>query len=209
MPAISIVLFSALVGGLADRLGRKKLLLFALLVYGLSGVSGLVISNIYLIPVQIPYSLKDHFNLSATVVGLAISVATLTGAVASLNFRKIGQHFSPTKIYALTFLCFGLGYLCIGFGGNQFLMFLGLDISGVGTGLMMPNGNFILLELLPASIKGKWLGGLTTAIAGFPLVLWCYVFLFKDEAEQALNIVVGIVQCKQAGSTNGDELGLL
>jgi len=290
MPAISIVLFSSLVGLLADQIGRKKLLLFALLIYGLSGVSGLVISNIYtlllsrfvlgigvagimntatalvgdyfvaeerskflglqasfmsiggivflnaggvlaewswrgpfglyalafiiiplaiyflpaiyssgqssqenssnsalspkrrskvfkvfllgflgmlffyLIPVQIPYLLKDNLNLSATAVGLAISVATLTGAVASLNFQKISRYFTPVKIYALTFFCFGLGYLLIGFGEHQFFIFLGLAISGVGTGLMMPNGNFILLALLPESIKGKWLGGLTTAI---------------------------------------------
>lgn len=290
MPAISIVLFSSLVGLLADRIGRKKLLLFALLVYGISGVSGLIISNIYLlllsrlvlgigvagimntatalvgdyfvskersrflglqasfmsiggivflnaggllaewswrgpfglyalafiiiplatyflpvvrtidnasqedspsstlssekrkkvfkvfllgflgmlffylIPVQIPFLLKNNFNLSATVVGIAISIATLTGALASLAFQKIGKHLSPTKIYALTFFCFGLGYLLIGFGENQFFTFLGLAISGAGTGLMMPNGNFILLALLPESIKGKWLGGLTSAI---------------------------------------------
>lgn len=290
MPAISIVLFSSLVGLLADRIGRKKLLLIALLIYGLSGVSGLVISNIYLlllsrfvlgigvagimntatalvgdyfvaeersrflglqasfmsiggivflnaggvlaewswrgpfglyalafiiiplaiyylpvvqttnntskenstgstlspkkrkkvikvfllgflgmlffylIPVQIPFLLKNNFNLSATLVGIAISIATLTGALASLSFRKIGKHLSPTKIYALTFFCFGLGYLLIGFGENHFFIFLGLAISGAGTGLMMPNGNFILLALLPESIKGKWLGGLTSAI---------------------------------------------
>ena len=290
MPAISIVLFSSLVGLLADRIGRKRLLLLALLVYGLSGVSGLVISNIYilllsrfvlgigvagimntatalvgdyfvaeersrflglqasfmsiggivflnvggvlaewswrgpfglyglafiiiplaiyylpvvqttdntsnenspsntlssekrkkvikvfllsflgmlffyLIPVQIPFLLKSNFNLSSTVIGIAISIATLTGALASLSFQKIGKHLSPAKIYALTFICFGMGYLLIGFGENQFFIFLGLAISGAGTGLMMPNGNFILLALLPESIKGKWLGGLTSAI---------------------------------------------
>ena len=65
MPAISIVLFSSLVGLLADRIGRKRLLLFALLVYGLSGVSGLVISNIYIL-------LLSRFVLGIGVAGIRV-----------------------------------------------------------------------------------------------------------------------------------------
>lgn len=290
MPAIGIVLFSAAIGGIADRIGRKNTLLIALLVYGIAGVSGLIIDNIYalllsrfvlgiavagimnsgialvgdyfeaqkraqflglqasfmsiggivflniggylaewswrgpfglyaiaffiiplaiyflpkvknsplrtsqnainktlsqkdkfniykvfylgfigmlffyLIPVQVPYLLKNKLQFSALAVGLAISISTLSAALISLFFQKIAQRITPAKIYTLTFLFISLGYFLIGLNINHIALYTGLALAGIGTGLMMPNGNFILLAILPESIKAKWLGGLTTSI---------------------------------------------
>lgn len=290
MPAIGIVLFSAAIGGIADRIGRKNTLLIALLVYGIAGISGLIINNIYalllsrfvlgiavagimnsgialvgdyfeaqeraqflglqasfmsiggivflnlggylaewswrgpfglyaiafliiplsiyflptvkdckhsahpnagketltrkskfnifkvfflgfmgmlffyLIPVQVPYLLNNKLQLSAMAVGVAISISTLSAALTSLLFQKIAHRITPSKIYTLTFLFISLGYFLIGLDANRLAIFAGLALAGVGTGLIMPNGNFILLALLPESIKGKWLGGLTTSI---------------------------------------------
>lgn len=118
----------------------------------------------YLIPVQIPYLLKVSYGSSNTLIGFAISLATLTGALASFNYTRVAAYFSTTKIYGLSFLFLGAGYFLIATSGSVLMTMAGLAISGIGTGLMMPNGNLILLSILPDQVKGKWLGGLTTAI---------------------------------------------
>lgn len=325
-PAISIVLFSATIGLLADRIGRKKTLIIALLLYAISGVSGLFIENIYtllfsrfvlglgvagimntatalvgdyfdanertqflglqagfvsiggivflnlggllaewswrgpfslyalafiitplafyclpqvkrnipdnkanpaimtltsknkaiafkvfalgflgmmffyLIPVQIPYLLKNSFQLSATLVGLAISLSTLSGAMTSFLYQKIAKRISPGKIYMLSFMFIGLGYILIGCGNGSTAVFAGLAIAGIGTGLMMPNGSLILLALLPESIKGKWLGGLTTAIflAQFLSPLFIAPFIAQQGIQNAF-IFVAMISLALAG----------
>lgn len=288
MPAISIVMFSALIGVLADRLGRKNILLVSLLIFGVSGVSGAFINDIYLllfsrfilgigvagimnaatamvgdyfqddmrarflglqasfmaiggivylnlggilaeiswrgpfyiyafslvvlplafiflpkltaaskrnneidtpviskakksafmvfgmgflgmlffylVPVQLPFLLKENFDASNTFIGFIISLATMAGAVASVAYKKFTRRFTSIRIYGITFLLVGLGYFLVSIALIPFVVVLGLMLTGFGIGLMMPNGNLILLALLPAAVRGRWLGGLTTAM---------------------------------------------
>lgn len=49
MPALCVTLFSPLAGWLADRLGRRRILIAAMLVYGALGIAPLVLDNLWAI----------------------------------------------------------------------------------------------------------------------------------------------------------------
>ena len=72
LPALVIALLAPVAGYFTDRSGRRRVLLFSLLLYALSGTTGAYLSNIYLI-------LAGRVFLGMAVGGLMTAVVTLIG----------------------------------------------------------------------------------------------------------------------------------
>jgi MFS family permease len=72
LPALLIALFSPFFGRLSDRLGRKKLLLFSILLYAIGGTSGYFLNSIYLI-------LAGRIILGIAVAGIMTIATALVG----------------------------------------------------------------------------------------------------------------------------------
>jgi MFS family permease len=130
------------------------------ITYGIALVSQIVF---YLIPVQLPFYLKQIANASASQSGLAIALTTLCSAISSLNYRKIKAKLDFTAIYGISFVNIALGYGLIAWAVNYPIVLLGLAITGVGLGLLMPNMNFYLTSIAPDNLRGRVLSGITTA----------------------------------------------
>lgn len=79
IPALMIALFSPVMGYLADRFGRRNLLLTALLIYGLSGLSGFFIERI------------DLLILSRVILGMAVA------GIISISTTLIGDYFRASE----------------------------------------------------------------------------------------------------------------
>jgi MFS family permease len=79
LPAIFVAMSAPIVGILADRFGRKKLLIISMLFYGLSGMSGLLADNL--------------FSLLAgrAFLGLAI------GGIMTVGTTLAGDYFTGTE----------------------------------------------------------------------------------------------------------------
>jgi MFS family permease len=116
----------------------------------------------YLIPVQLPFYLKQLSGAEATQTGLAIAFSILFSAFASMNYGRFKQHFSFIKILAIAFGLIGLGYFGIGLVSSYWLILLVLIPTGIGLGLMMPNLNVWTTNEVPDALRGRALGGLTT-----------------------------------------------
>lgn len=116
----------------------------------------------YLIPVQLPFYLKQLSNASATQSGLAIALSTLLSAVASMNYGKLKQRLSFIKILAIALVLMGLGYGGIGLAQTYGLLLVAMIPTGLGLGLLMPNLNVWTATETPDSLRGRALGGLTT-----------------------------------------------
>ena len=95
----------------------------------------------YMVPVQIPFLLTQQTEVSNALVGLAVSVATVTGAIASMNYARVKARTTFANVYALSFLFMAAGYSIISLGDQYWLITIGLAVSGFGTGFLMPNGN--------------------------------------------------------------------
>ncbi len=118
----------------------------------------------YLIPVQLPFYLKQLFSAGASQSGFAIALATLFSAMASLLYRQIKAKLSFNAIYGIAFLNMGIGYCFISLGTAYPVVLLGLAVAGSGLGLLMPNMNFCLTSITPDAMRGKILSGVTTSL---------------------------------------------
>ncbi|RUT08153.1 MFS transporter [Dulcicalothrix desertica PCC 7102] len=132
-----------------------------IITYGIGILTQIVF---YLIPVQLPFYLKQLFGAGASQSGIAIALATLFSAMASLLYRQIKAKFSFTAIYGIAFLNIGIGYYFISIGKAYPIILLGLVIAGSGLGLLMPNMNLCLISVTPDTMRGKIISGVTTSL---------------------------------------------
>jgi MFS family permease len=130
------------------------------ITYGIALVSQIVF---YLIPVQLPFYLQQIFSANSTQSGLAIALSTLFSAVSSLNYRRLKGKIDFTAIYGISFINIALGYALIAWAANYLIVGLGLILTGLGLGLLMPNMNFYLTSIAPDNLRGRILSGITTA----------------------------------------------
>lgn len=131
-----------------------------LITYAIAIVTQIVF---YLIPVQLPFHLKELLQANASQSGLAIALATLFSAVASINYRRIKSRLSFNAIYGVSFVNLALGYTIISLAKNYSVVLIGLGIAGVGLGLLMPNMNLCLTTVTPDALRGRILSGITTS----------------------------------------------
>jgi MFS family permease len=133
----------------------------------------------YFIPLQIPFYLKSLANAGPSIAGLSIAVSTLFATASSFSYGRIRARLGYVPILGLNFGLMGLGYLLIGTGNGYPAVLSGLAVGGLGMGLMFPNLNVWLTTKAPAAIRGRAVGGMTTAvflgqflspIAGQPIV---------------------------------------
>jgi MFS family permease len=81
IPSLMVVLFSPVAGILGDRLGRKRLLLGAMLIYSVMGLSPLVLTSIYAV-------LASRVLLGVVEAAVLTLSTTLLGDAFSGNARK-------------------------------------------------------------------------------------------------------------------------
>ena len=99
LPALFIVICAPFAGGLADRFGRRPLLIAATLLYGLSGMSGLITDS-----------------LAGLLVGRALLGVAVAGVMTTAT-ALVGDYFrGPTRD-----LFMGYHSAFVGFGGLVFL----------------------------------------------------------------------------------------
>lgn len=128
----------------------------------LMGFTGMAL--FYIIPAQLPFLLKNSLGASNSMIGYAISISTLSGALISLTYGAIRKKIGFQWIYAIAFALFSLGYWMISKETNYFSILLALAISGLGTGLLMPNANLWMLSIAPEMSRGRMVGNLTMAV---------------------------------------------
>jgi MFS family permease len=128
------------------------------------GLSMLIQIAFYLIPVQLPFFLKNLVQAVPSQTGMAIAFCTLFAAIASVNYGKIKQRIEFVSFLPLVFGLMGIGYLLIGQSSNWAQVLTGIALCGMGVGLLMPNMSIWLMTTVPEAIRGRALGGLSTAI---------------------------------------------
>lgn len=139
-----------------DRQGTKKegfgaLPHIAWLIY-INILLGMIL--FYMVPVQIPFLLKDLGIEQNYLSGVAIGVGTFFSAVTSISYRKLSTKLSFPAFFAIAYLLIGGGYGLISVADGLTMVIVGLTISGLGIGMLIPNTNIWLLSILPERIRG-------------------------------------------------------
>jgi len=118
IPALAVVIGSPLVGMIIDRWGRKKLLIVALILYGLSGTAGFFLKNIYVI-------LVFRFFLGIGVAGIMTCTTTLIADYYTGVKRNRVMGFQSAVSYITAAIFVILGGVIADIGWNfPFLIYL-------------------------------------------------------------------------------------
>ncbi|GAB4218086.1 MAG: MFS transporter [Synechococcales cyanobacterium] len=134
------------------------------LVFLTYGVAVLTQAVFYLIPTQLPFYLQTLVQASPSQSGLAIALTTLLSAVSAILYRSVKARLDFVAIYALAFANMAVGYGLISAGERFGVILVGLAITGVGLGLLMPNMNLCLTSVTPDALRGRVLSGITTSV---------------------------------------------
>jgi MFS family permease len=131
------------------------------LVYG---VTFLIQTVFYMIPVQLPFYLKTHLGAGAKWAGIAVAATTLCFAVGSLAAERISRRLGQGGNLVLAFALVAAGYVSLGAAGSYGAVLGSLVPAGIGFGILMPNMNVLLAAGAPEAVRGRTMGGLTTAV---------------------------------------------
>jgi predicted MFS family arabinose efflux permease len=118
----------------------------------------------YMIPTQIPFLMENELGISNTMIGMAIAVTTLTGAVSSMFFGRIKSKLRYLSIYIVALALSAVGFFGIGAFPQYATIVMSLAMAGFGFGLVMPNGNLWLMELSSMKVRGRLIGGFTAVM---------------------------------------------
>ncbi|PZC45692.1 MAG: MFS family permease/Dipeptide/tripeptide permease [Chloroflexi bacterium] len=129
------------------------------LIFGLSLVNQMVF---YLVPVQIPFYLRELNESTGAQIGLAIAAITIFGALTSFQYRRISGRIGVVGTVILANIVMGIGYIAVGLASTYGLVVLGLAIAGLGLGLQMANMNTWAAAITPQRFRGRALGGVAT-----------------------------------------------
>jgi MFS family permease len=131
------------------------------LIFGITTLSQIVF---YLIPVQLPFYLRNLVQANPQQSGNAIAFSTLFSAIASLSYGKVRAKLDFISILPIIFGLIGVGYTIIGLVNSYVLVLLGLGIAGLGLGLIMPNMTVWVSSTVPDTVRGRALSGISTSL---------------------------------------------
>ncbi|MGI8831042.1 MAG: MFS transporter [Nitrososphaeraceae archaeon] len=132
----------------------------------------------YLIPIQMPFFLKDLTGVSNSEVGIALSSMTLFAAFSALPYKKVKEKLSFQNIFVLLFFLMGIGYAIIAVSENYVQVMIGLMIGGLGMGLLLSNMNLLLISATPELLrKHDWRLGLLHILGPISITFsWTAIF---------------------------------
>lgn len=132
------------------------------------GVRGLFVTAFviwvlfFMIPVQIPFYVKQLGIGKNSYIGLAIAVNTASAALASLFYDRLKRRMTFPTIYVAGFLCMAVAYLWIAVTSSYGQMLLALVCSGAGMGLILPNTTLWVIHRAAPEWRGRITGRLTS-----------------------------------------------
>jgi MFS family permease len=132
-------------------------------VYAFVGVLAfLFMGTFYILPTRIPFRLEEMGTTNTLVVGLFMAVVTVAAIPGSLIYGWCRRLFSPMTIFAAAFALMALGLFLISQADTHGVMALGLMICGFAMGPAMPNFTTYLMAFVPAALRGRAAGLIST-----------------------------------------------
>jgi MFS family permease len=128
------------------------------------GVVVLVEIVFFIVPIQLPFHLQELIGASAAQSGFAISVLSLSFAISSMLFGRLAARFDHISVLMIGFVLIGVGYSLITLSAGSIVLYFGLVVAGIGIGQLIPNLYTWLANETPVHIRGRVMGGFTTAV---------------------------------------------
>lgn len=131
------------------------------LIYAIALIGSAVF---FLVPVEVPFYVTTVVNAGSVLTGLAVATTALFAALTSTQYTRIRDRLDVVLIVALMFGLTGVGLGIVSFGYTVWMILLGLAVTGVGVGFLVPNTNAWIAVDVPEDVRGRAFGGLTSAL---------------------------------------------
>ncbi len=118
----------------------------------------------YVVSTQLPFYLREIGVHSSLMAGLAIACASGVSMLSTLRFARLLRATSHVTVYAMGFCLMAAGFLFISLASGAPSVMLGASVTGLGMGLVFPNGSTWMLSLADPRVRGRLAGGLAAAI---------------------------------------------
>ncbi len=132
-----------------------------LFVYAITFV---LVAMFYMTAVQLPFLLREIGVERPVLAGIAIAMTSLSAALGSWWLPALRRRTGTLRVYAAAFALMGAGYVLTGAFAHYAAVVAGAFVAGIGVGLFFPASNIAVLGLAPPAVRGRVVGGLTTAI---------------------------------------------
>lgn len=115
----------------------------------------------FLIPVQLPFYMKNIGIESNALIGIAIALSTAFSAISSFSYSALKNRFSFYTIFAAGYVLMAISFGIISISESFGMIALAMIIAGFGMGMMIPNTNMWVMKISPPEIRGMEIGRLT------------------------------------------------
>ncbi len=138
-------------------------------------------ATFYVMPTRLPFFMVQMGVTNTLVVGGIMASMTLASVPGALLYGRIRRYLSALQVFAASYALMGLGMLIVAQAQGPGLAILGSMVMGLGMGPSMPNYTTYFMGYVPADLRGRASGMLTTAffagqfvspLVSAPLVVW-------------------------------------
>jgi len=133
----------------------------AALLYALGFITMLIF---YFIPTQLPFLAIELGADSLKYGGFAVVLSQVFASVASMRYQWLRSKLSNHAILLLSFSSISIGFLLLSQASSLTGMFVSMPFIGIGLGFNFPNLTIWMMSKVPATMRGRAAGGLSTAI---------------------------------------------
>jgi DHA1 family multidrug resistance protein-like MFS transporter len=112
--------------------------------------------------------LADEINLSAIEIGIVISIFMVARAISSGVVPAFSDRVGRRIILVISLLMYAVSTVMLGFSRDFWTLFFLRIIEGAATGAVFPTAEALLVDSVPSSERGAWMGKyFTTFNLGF------------------------------------------
>lgn len=145
---------------------------------------------IYVVPLKLPFLLRDVFESTPGKNGFILAFGTVASTIAAFFFPNVRKYANHHQIFTVCLFSLALGFFFFSIATSFAEIFLGLALLGFSFGWTVPNASVLVAELTPAQSRGMMMGVLTsclfigqffTPFMVYPIDVW-----FGEEAGSSL-----------------------
>lgn len=145
----------------ADDAGGRFPVVHAAVVYYASFVAMVLY---FFIPSQLPFFAIELGADSLKYAGFAIVLSQVFASIASASYQLVSMRLSKPLILLLSFILLSTGFYLLSRATSLPMVFVCMPLIGMGIGLNFPNMSIWLMSRVPANMRGRASGGMSTSI---------------------------------------------
>lgn len=123
--------------------------------------------SFYILIPTLPFYLIDTFNAGQSIVGIILSIYTVSVLVVRPFSGFLADTFQRKPLYLFAYFIFASFFLGYPLAGSLFVFTIIRIIHGLAFGMLSTTGNTLVIDIMPSSRRGEGLGyfGVTGNIA--------------------------------------------